>query len=141
MPGHDTNAPDAGWFTRATESASVPGLTWIVRLRSAVSDIGPQSLAADRWVSVARTVKVKSPFPVGVPAITPLDERLSPLGKLADPGASAHVYGGNPPPACNCAEYATLFVASARLAVVTRKMGSGSALFTKLSQSELRFWL
>src|SRR5436190_2526699 len=121
MPGHDTNAPGVGWLTRTTESARTPGLTLIVKVRSAVRT--PHAV-----VTLTRTVNGKSPVCIGVPEIKPSAAKLSPGGKGAEPGDNVQVCGAaGPPPACNWAEYATLFVASGRLAVLTRNTGSPSS--------------
>jgi hypothetical protein len=55
--------------------------------------VGPLELLS------ARTVKLNEPAAVGVPVSTPLEDKLSPPGKL--PEIRDHVYGGVPPVAAN----------------------------------------
>ncbi len=49
-------------------------------------------------LSVTVVVKLKVPLPVGVPEMTPVDDRLRPAGRL--PEAIDQVYGEVPPLAC-----------------------------------------
>jgi hypothetical protein len=51
--------------------------------------------------SVTATVKLKVPVAVGVPEMTPLADRLSPVGSV--PEESDQVYGGDPPLAVSVA--------------------------------------
>ena len=52
--------------------------------------------------SVAATVKLAVPASVGVPEMTPAEERLKPAGSA--PAESVQVYGGKPPLAASAAE-------------------------------------
>jgi hypothetical protein len=66
--------------------------------------------------SVTFTPKLAPPEVVGVPEITPLDERLRPAGR--EPELSVQAYGGVPPEAARVAEYAVPTVAPGREVVV-----------------------
>src|SRR3954447_9543071 len=63
------------------------------------------ALVAD-WLfeSPTRTVKSKSPAPVGIPAIAPVPESVIPAGSA--PPETVHVYGGVPPVAATELLYA-----------------------------------
>ena len=52
--------------------------------------------------SVTRTLKLALPANVGVPVMSPVDDRESPGGKA--PVASDHVYGARPPVAASDCE-------------------------------------
>jgi hypothetical protein len=81
----------------------------ILKVRDAVCTGIPESATC--------TVNVLVPLPVGVPAICPAADRLSPAGSIV-PFISVQLTGSVPPLDARVAEYATPWVPAGRLAVV-----------------------
>src|SRR5436305_5161678 len=73
----------------------------IVIERACVSSSDGSLIAS---LSATRTVKFEVPDLVGVPEITPVDERLSPAGSVPD--ARLHTRAPSPPVAASVCEYA-----------------------------------
>ncbi len=84
-----------------------------------------KAFVADRPAeSATRSVKVEDPELAGVPVMLPVAEaRVSPSGKL--PSDTDHEYGGVPPAAEACAEYAAPVTPPGNAeAVIERAAGS-----------------
>jgi hypothetical protein len=75
-----------------------PAVEFTVRLRLPVCESGVGVVESTTW-----TVKGELPALVGVPLITPAEERVNPVGREV-PFARVKVYGVTPPAAVNVAE-------------------------------------
>ncbi len=97
-----------------------------MRIDSALAATTSRLSVADAVVpawSVTVTTTLVAPAALGVPEITPDDDKLSPAGRL-EPDPSAQLYGLTPPEAARLVEYAELTVPLGRRVIVMESAGT-----------------